>query len=88
MKKIEEAISLANTLQEKIVLFDELGDELSRESQMDFRIEILNLARGLAEECNKLLPLPDVNWHQALPQRTNEALRLLLAYHNLKSLLP
>ena len=86
MDKIAEAITLAERLQDRIESHDMWCDDLDQSVVNAWRIEILDLARGLADKCSNLLPIPGMDYHQALPQRTDEVLSLLKAYRKLKAL--
>lgn len=83
MKKINEAIELAERLQDEIESHDmyyDLFSDTEREERSD-RIDLL--ADELASMCEELLPMGGVSYYDLLPTKTAKVIELLYMYRKL-----
>lgn len=86
MERISEAIALAERLEDKIDSYDEWCDDVDPSTANAWLAEILDMSRGVADLCERLMPIPGMNYHRQLPSRVNEVLAMLKAYQKLKEM--
>lgn len=77
MKKITAAIDLAEHLQDRIDSHDAFCDLMDAEEEEARYNDIIAMADALALECDALIPIPGLVYHDLLPAHIGKVLTIL-----------